>query len=86
MFKETEYDNLTKSEKALKCFAEKLIFVGVICFFIGLFILCFIGLFTFCSNSSVLIHICKASFIVMCVCLLLGWFLYGLSIADHVSL
>lgn len=86
MFKETEYDNLTKSEKALKRFAEKLIAIGIVCFFISLFTFCFIGLFTLCSNSSALILICKASFIVTCVCLLSGVFLYGLSIADHVSL
>lgn len=84
MFKETEYSNLTKSEKALKSFAEKLIFISIVCFFIGT--LCYIGLFIFGSNSSALMLICGASFIVMGVCFLLGAFLYGLSIADHVSL
>ena len=79
MFKEDKYSDLTELEKTLKRFAEKLIFTGVICFFISLFTLCFN------FNSSVLMLISRAGFIVMCVCFILGVILYSFSAINHIS-
>ena len=78
MYKDNEDNELTKSEKAFRRIAEKLVSIGIICFLICI---CFI----FSENYALLI-ISKASLIVMGICFLLGFIFYAFSIINHISL